>query len=84
MTGSAAMLESLDPPDATAALAASLAARGGSMIRIVRHGHKVPRLELQISPPAAAGETWGRVLRRRFELQRVRYAVVTRLRARTP
>ena len=54
------------------------------MIRIVRHGHKVSRLERPISPPAAAGETWSRVLRRRFELQRVRYAVVTRLRARTP
>ncbi len=84
MTGSAAMFEALDPPDVPGDLEASFAARGGSMIRIVRHGHKVSRLERPISPPAAAGETWSRVLRRRFELQRVRYAVVTRLRARTP
>ena len=80
MTGSAAMLESLDPRDDPADLDASLAARGGSMIRIVRHGRKVSWLELPISPPAAAGEAWSRVLLRRFELERVRYAVVTGLR----
>ena len=50
------------------------------MIRIVRHGRKVSWLELPISPPAAAGEAWSRVLLRRFELERVRYAVVTGLR----